>query len=60
MMHTGQRANIHGVLGAEREWQRIVELAFRRGLAELPANRPDFAETNHRLRVQPDGVTAAS
>ncbi len=43
MAHTGQRTSVHGILDASREWQRIVELACRRGLAEVPAARPEFA-----------------
>ncbi len=45
MATTGQRTNVHGILEASREWQRIVELACRRGLAEVPAARPEFAAT---------------
>jgi hypothetical protein len=61
MMTTGQRANVHGIIEASREWQRIVELAFRRGLAELPASRPEFApESQPRAEVQSDPLAAAS
>jgi hypothetical protein len=43
MVTTEQRTNVHGILEASREWQRIVELAFRRGLGEVPTARPEFA-----------------
>ncbi len=45
MMNTGQRTNVHGILDAGHEWQRIVELAFKSGLGAVPATRPEFALT---------------
>jgi hypothetical protein len=60
MVATGQRSTVHGVMAASLEWERIVELAFRRGLAALPSSRPAFAVTDHPATASsgPDSVEA--
>jgi hypothetical protein len=60
MVATGQRSTVHGVMAASLEWERIVELAFRRGLAALPSSRPAFAVTDRPATASsdPDSLNA--